>query len=76
MYHLLGSTTCVLVAGELRLKDLMHGLRECLHVDSHLAYHLWTATFPIVWGTMEKSQQVCVCMCCASKALCVSWLTL
>eukprot|EP00983_Pelagomonas_calceolata_P123933 1161053-Pelagomonas_calceolata.AAC.7 len=45
-------------AGELKLRDLMFAVRECLHADPQMAYHLWVIMFPIVWSTMEKNQQV------------------
>lgn len=44
--------------GELKLRDLMFAVRECLHADPQMAYHLWVIMFPIVWSTMEKNQQV------------------
>ena len=42
----------------MKVKDLMSALREYLHADTHMAYHLWVLLFPIVWATLEKNQQV------------------
>ncbi len=38
--------------------DLTNAMRENLHVDNHMAAHLWVLIFPIVWATLEKQQQV------------------
>lgn len=37
---------------------MVHCMREYLHADNHMAYHLWVLMFPIVWATLEKQQQV------------------
>ncbi|KAL6746236.1 hypothetical protein V8C86DRAFT_2445362, partial [Haematococcus lacustris] len=44
--------------GQLRVRDMMVAVREYLHADTHMAYHLWVLMFPIVWATLEKVQQV------------------
>lgn len=49
---------CLRTAGTLKVGDMMHAVREFLHADAHMAYHLWTLMFPIVWATLEKQQQV------------------
>jgi transformation/transcription domain-associated protein len=36
---------------------MMQAVREYLHADSQMAYHLWVLMFPIVWATLEKQQQ-------------------
>jgi transformation/transcription domain-associated protein len=46
-----------LAAGQLRVHDMMQAVREYLHADSQMAYHLWVLMFPIVWATLEKQQQ-------------------
>lgn len=48
----------VLLAGAFTVRDLIHPLREYAHVDTQLAYHLWVFVFPIVWATLDKSNQV------------------
>lgn len=45
-------------AGQLRVRDMMAAMREYLHADTNMAYHLWVLMFPIVWATLEKAQQV------------------
>lgn len=37
---------------------MMVAVREYLHADTYMAYHLWVLIFPIVWATLEKGQQV------------------
>lgn len=44
--------------GDFTVRDLIHPLREYAHVDAQLAYHLWVLVFPIVWATLDKSNQV------------------
>ena len=45
-------------SGQLHVRDMMLAIREYLHADTQMAYHLWVLMFPIVWATLEKQQQV------------------
>lgn len=45
-------------AGSLCVADLVGSLREYAHVDPHVAYHLWVLVFPIVWATLQKTEQI------------------
>lgn len=68
---MLSPTGLPVCAGDLKLRDLMGCLRECLHAEPHMSYHLWVLMFPIVWGTMEKNQQVRARVCCTCVRVCV-----
>lgn len=37
---------------------MVAALREFAGVEASVAYHLWVLVFPIVWATLEKTQQV------------------
>lgn len=45
-------------SGKFTVRDLIQSLREYAYVDPLVAYHLWVLMFPIVWATLEKSQQL------------------
>ena len=48
------------------MREWLGSLREAANGDDHIADHLWTLTFPVIWATLsgkqsplsEKDQQV------------------
>ena len=52
--------------GAFRVREWLGSLREAANGDDHIADHLWTLTFPVIWATLsgkqsplsEKDQQV------------------
>lgn len=45
------------MADEATAGDLIQPTRTLIHLDSHLADHMWTLIFPMAWASLSRNQQ-------------------